>query len=495
LGSLGDAPLDNEHAVIVRAGGIFEVAGTAPQRKILLDGGTLIGRGTVQGPIEVAAPSTIRANDARQMSIEGAITGASDLVLDGPYFNAEDRNDGLAIQGSLAGFEGDLSIVGGRVRIEGDNSGYEGALEVSAQALRVSGSPHALGSGEVTILPDGKLEVPERLTADLHLAGGEIYFLGDLGVLDGPVSVSEDLRLHAPERGEIAGPLHLQDGVQLKVAAEVTDSVAGRIDRVLGSIHVTGEFEAAGSVEIVSFDSTVTLEGTIVSGAADTQIDLIGPQTFMLGGSFLVRGGHSLLILENGVPVEVSVHGDGNTLSGSGVLANDLTLADGAELQPGSSTGTLFSRGDVVLGAGGIYEWEISDALGSAGGPQGWDLLSVGEMLRIGATEVAPFVIRVIGLDETGQAGSIANFDPRRSFQWVIASAEEISLFDASRFEIDTDGFFQHHPSLPASRFSLQREGANLLLAYSVPEPGTFELIGAAFACTILVVRSRMRRI
>ena len=63
-----------------------------------------------------------------------------------------------------------------------------------------------------------------------------------------------------------------------------------------------------------------------------------------------------------------------------------------------------------------------------------------------------------------------------------MASADAIVGFDPAAFDIDATGFRQHNPIGSLGEFSMQQHGGDLMLAYTVPEPGTWALLAAGGA-------------
>ncbi len=130
----------------------------------------------------------------------------------------------------------------------------------------------------------------------------------------------------------------------------------------------------------------------------------------------------------------------GQTLGGTGAINGDVTINSGGTLAPGASIGTLYADGDVILGAGAAYEWEVNNLDGTAG--IDWDLLDInGCSLTVSATSGDPFGIKVISLDSLGDPGAAGGtLEAGDSFE-IVAEAAAIAGFSTEAFAIDTTAF------------------------------------------------------
>jgi hypothetical protein len=318
--------------------------------------------------------------------------------------------------------------------------------------------------------------------------GGEISGTGFGNSLVGNVIVHGASRIQALD---VLGDVLLTDQSQLKTVDHHPVVFAGEV-RVGGEAELaigrTSVRTSAGGVD----EGTVHIAGTVASHAARSVLNITsqGLDDLILDESIRVGKDQSLEIRKDGNPFQLTISGAGKSVSGGGTLVNEVLLADSARVSPGESVGTLFGEGAWSLGAGAVYEWNVRNATGTAGSPSGWDLLRIAGTVDLAATEESPIVIEVAGLDESNQSGTVADFDPRQGYMWTILSSEQILGFDPSRFSIDADMFFQDNPRVGGSRLNVLREGKELVLIYTVPEPSAWMLAGIG---VVLVATRRLR--
>jgi len=129
----------------------------------------------------------------------------------------------------------------------------------------------------------------------------------------------------------------------------------------------------------------------------------------------------------------------------------------------------VISAGNTTWGGGGIYEWEINDATGTAGADLGWDLLTVTGNLDITASSGNKFTVKVTTLRPDNTAGPMANFNPGTDYEWVIAATSGgITGFVTGKFLLDTAGVAN---ALSGRTFNLVEEGNVLVLTLAKPLP------------------------
>lgn len=85
-------------------------------------------------------------------------------------------------------------------------------------------------------------------------------------------------------------------------------------------------------------------------------------------------------------------------------------------------------------------------------------------------------------------AGDVADFDPTQDYHWTFLTAPRgMSGYNPANISIDRSGF----TNPIEGQFSVSRVGNNLVLNYSVPEPGTLAL--AALGSFALLMIGRLR--
>ena len=122
---------------------------------------------------------------------------------------------------------------------------------------------------------------------------------------------------------------------------------------------------------------------------------------------------------------------------------------------------------NLTLGPGGVYDWQINDALGQAGQLIGWDLLNEHEQILFSATVANPFLLKISALGTNNLSGPISHFDPTQPYQWLIASATDVVGFNPDAVRIDLSNFNKVYPWIQLTDFSLSEANGELLLKYS----------------------------
>lgn len=241
---------------------------------------------------------------------------------------------------------------------------------------------------------------------------------------------------------------------------------------------------------------TVTgASNTIINGSINGSGGLVktGTGTLTLNNSNTFAG--DLTINQGTVAVS---NADNSTGAGSTILNNGGRLLGGSNLSgvvvnsggriaPGNSPGTL-NTGFATWNGGGVYEWEIDNATGTAG--TNWDLWNINgnNQFTINATAGNQFVIDI------PDPQTVANFDPLQSYSWEFATfngAIQGAGFDPNAFNVLFGGPFAGNGT-----FAVSQVGNGLFLNFTpnpVPEPATVMLIGAAGAVWFAVRRRKDR--
>ena len=274
-----------------------------------------------------------------------------------------------------------------------------------------------------------------------------------------------------------------------------------------GSIVISGAMNSAGAI---TNDGTGT-GTTLISGVIGTNVTGVtqdsATSTLILAGTNTYTGNTTVAGGELVVDGDISSSGlttveGGGTLSGAGRVGDTIIFAGGTG-SPGNSPGTMTVDGNLIWNGGGNYNWQIHDALGTAGAPLGWDLYDVTGFLDLTALALgSEFNINLWSLSgiSPDASGNALNFNPGQNYTWVIVATDlGVIGFDEDFFNINivstngTDGFSN---GLLGGVFGLQVTGNSLELTFSaVPEPGTWAaaaLLVAAAAVLRLKRRKRM---
>ena len=228
----------------------------------------------------------------------------------------------------------------------------------------------------------------------------------------------------------------------------------------------------------------------------------------------------------------------GNGLAGSWLASNrwSVGVSDeqaGARARLDSYTATVssggalavaqLSTGNMTLGGGDQYKWEIDDFSGNdgnflAGQGTNWDFLNTTGTLNVTATSGDKFILDVLSLLPTSAqanltAGAAGNWDPMKGYSFAIATASggiqiggsglssfgSESAFDAalgSRFLIQTTGFANAADSAALWSISTSGGGTTMLLNYNggataIPEPSSASLLIAGIGGLLALRRRR----
>ena len=483
--ALGQAPLDDDHAITIRSeGSLLMVLGPRlSERKIILDGGVLgLQRprsGSLLGPLHVSAEGgTLRGSSTWSFSINSVVTGQGDLAIEAPFGGGD-----LTFDADLSDFQGDLLLTGGQIVMKQSNPDYNGHIRVANENLIPLGTD-LFGTNQVTILPAGQITVSQSLTANLRLDGGVLRMQLENNLrsptLSGELSIVDDAYLFIVSGFDgrqnlplIQSDLHLEEGSHLTITQDPSSfsDFRGRLFRE--HLHINSDLTVEGTTTLTSFDTTVDLFGTISPASPEAVLNLVGNQTFNVQASVKLSEGNSLSIVQDNEISQVVLDGTDKSLSGNGTLINDVALRNGAAVSPGNSAGELIVDGDVITGDDAIYEWEIGDASGIAG--TDWDLWRIEGELAFEATPSSPWVLKISDLP------GLHSLD---GDSWLIATAEVIQGFDPAALRIDVSGIDSASPLYAVEQFIVFADG-NQLLLLAIPEPGASLLILTALVFSV----------
>jgi autotransporter-associated beta strand protein len=360
----------------VLIGADVDATGASPlgDGTITLAGGTLGADGTYSIARAIALTGGSSVGGSGNLTISGAISGGSTLTKTG---------DGTVT----------LSV-----------SNTHGATAVSAGTL-VASVVGSLGSGTVTV-NGGTLDVD---AADV-LVNGVILNTG--GTID----------IGANDQSMASQVLHMYGGTLSGTGtvsgwAAGSDVDSGTISAVLGGgIGITKD--GAGTLTLSSDSSGYA--GTIYVSAG----------TLAVAGSGDLSGGVGISVTAGavldlaGTVTDIAASGVGTTVQGTGTF-DDLSLGSGGILKPGNSVGTIVGVSS-NWGDGGLYEAEVDDAGGTAGGPGGWDLLDLSGILTVDSTTTAFEIDLLSVLLGTSTAGTATDFSHLGNYSWKIVEAADI---------------------------------------------------------------------
>ena len=269
-----------------------------------------------------------------------------------------------------------------------------------------------------------------------------------------------------------------------------------------GGIVLSGSVNQSGALSNNGTGSgTTTISGVIgtnVTGvtqdSATSRLILSGTNTYT--GNTTVAEGELVVSGSIASSALTSVQ-SGGILSGAGTLGDTIIMSGGTG-NPGASPGTQTIAGDLTWLGGGNYNWQIHDALGTAGQPLGWDLYDVSGILDLSALTLgSKFNINLWSLSGIGPDvnGNAFNFNAGQNYTWTIVATDlGIVGFDPAEFNINVvanNGTVGFSNALLGGVFGLQVTGNDLELTFTaaVPEPGTWA------AAALLVIAAGALRI
>ena len=496
LGAGATLAVDRSDAVTL-AGAISGTGGVAKRGSGVL---TLTGAGSATGGTTVVAGSLVVGNGAAA----GSIAATAPVDVAGGALLAFDRSDAIGFAGrvtgpgtveqrgtgtltlSRSGPYGDaftLRVAAGTADLNRAGNSLVGILGLG-NTVQLAGGTLQLTSnaGPETRLADAAISVQASSTIAVQRLGGSApadHVTTDFAT---PITVANGSTLAFDFRGEIPAGFRGQTtySAPVTLASTATFSVAN---------------SAGGTAEVI-------FGGPVGDGAAGHGLVKAGPQRLTLAaantyaGPTTVAAGTLALGLDgsiaaspqvriaSGAALDVSAKTAGyavpagQTLTGAGSVVGATGFAAGGTVAPGDVVGTLTTTGNVSFGGGGGYNWQVLDALGTAGATTGWDLLTVGGTLAITATPQDPFAINLWSLSAADPVagGAASGFDPTRAATWRIASATTISGFAADAFRVvtqaanGTSGFINQ---LAGGSFGVAASGTDLSLVFTPAPPSS----------------------
>jgi len=404
--------------------------------------------------------------------------GATDAVWDGlseSWSTAQPGQGGVAAAVTTAL---DQLVMAGSNTLTVEGSQLARSLVLQDGAITLQGSESAS-----IFLRSGGLTAAASLTGDSVLASS-------VGLL---LSGHQSWRNDSAFGLEVAGAVTGSGDLTLASDAAGTIVLSGLLDYE-GALINAGSGTGANTISGLLGPSVT---GVVQDSATSTLI-LAGTNTYT--GSTTVAAGELVVTGDISASTLTTVQA-GGTLSGDGRVGSTIILAGGTG-SPGNSPGTMTVDGDLTWMGGGHYNWQIHDALGTAGGLLGWDLYQVTGVLDVSALTVgSEFNINLWSLSavDPDASGHAVKFSATQNYTWTIVATElGVIGFDPGYFNINafatngTDGFAN---DLLGGVFGVRVTGTNLELTFTtaVPEPGTWAA-AALLAALALVHYWRRRR-
>lgn len=393
MGSGGDATLSiagggrAEFATtqIGLGGGVAALRVSGVDSTLINSGSVLIGQGGSRGELLVSAAGGVEAG---QLFV--GYSGANDAVLARFTGAGSSLDAGNLFVGHLG--TGRMELLDGsdaNVTLASIGNGTDGVgmLTVSNSTLSASdglvigsqGSGILAISGGAVSSGDLSLGVQAGAAGRVEMTGGstlasDTMVVGDAGIgimLVGGGSTIETGSLTIAQQAGSTGYLAIGSAdADLPIAPGFVlapSVVFGAGDGTLAFNHTSTDYH---------FDLPILGNGTLLHDAGTTILG--GAST--ASGTALIEGG---TLLVEGTLGDMATTVFGGTLGGSGSIAGDVTVLDGATLAPGSSAGTL-TVGSLALSGGSILDYELGQAGVIGSGVN--DLIEIGGNLTLDGT-------------------------------------------------------------------------------------------------------------
>ena len=468
-----------------REGGPFsglEVVGAGST----VDAGSL----TVRNGQAVADAGTVRAGAATIGSTNEALLlvlngGRVELSSPGLSLNVGDRAGrfgtvDIAGPGSAVAAAGEAVIGGGGIADlfvrDGGAFSAGGTLTVGSGSARASGVGSRLDAagtllvGTANRFGEVRVEDGAALVTDDLILGRDGNSLGQLRVGSGGAAAVGD----ATVGGEGSGWIIVSDGGRFTGGALTVGAVPGGSGTLqVGTAGETARIDAS-SLSLGAGGELRVLENGVFSVAGDS-VAAAGARVRVEGGTLVTDG---TFTLDAGATLTLS----GGTLAGDGAFGGTVVTNFLDTLAPGEGAASL-GFGDLTLGRGAVYDWQVGALPGAGVAGEQWDLLEVAGTLTFAATAASPLVVAV------SEVAGFAGFDPSRSARWAIARFGGTAGFDPAAITFDTSGFGS---PLAGGAFAAELDGGALYASFSaapVPEPGTPALVIVALGLGAAVRR------
>ena len=503
---------------------------------------TLSGNNTYTGKTTIDA-GTLQVGSGGTSGSLGTNTGT---ITDNGLL-AFNRSDNVTLANAISGTGGFAKLGGGTLTLTGAST-YTGTTTVSAGTLVVSAdtmsNAQTLVANGATLVFSGATVNPRSssLTAQ---AGGTIRFINGTQLVDGDLDGLGRYQIGMggakftgttiENRATVdvaSGPAtfnSVTSGGTVNVAAGQTLAWNGG-SNALGTLTVDGTLSTANwtSTGVITIDNggkLVNVGGLVLSSNSR--------MTTNTGGTFSLTNGaldlNGALLVNNGTQTGTLNVNNGGQARGSGFFGN-VTVGAGGEfgnnaaggggnLAAFNAAGPLFSSSaapasahvpapfvgpqpsttpqvvnvaNLTLGPGSTYNFNLQNTQLPAG--QGYDLTNVGNQLTLtgGVTPGDQIILRLIGLDQNGNQGTVSSFDGTRPYRFtLVQTGGGIVGYTAGEFVVNTASFAN---GTQGGTFSVVQQGNNLVLVFlPVPEPGTWAALILGLGVLALSLHRRGR--
>lgn len=382
-----------------------------------------------------AASATIMTFNTGNLAVAGDIVLSNAAAITSTLTNGTNQNQTITLNGLISGGN---AAVGTLFRVSGP------ANDTSTFVLTNAGN---------------------SFTATIDVFEGVLGFTSNAAL--GNAANSVNLFSSATTGNPRLGGLRF-DAAGINLARTVNFQDANSLNTQAFNAEISGNLTGTG---------TIFKEGTgrlTLTGAANTASGAIN----VLAGRLDIN---SSIGASTTNAITVSA---GATLGGTGTVDRGITIQTAGIFSPGNSPGTFTNTravaAAVTFSAGSVFAFEINNATGTVG--VNWGLLDINAG---GAVLPVAMLVRIIGLDGSGNPGAIANFNPLQTYEWTFLTTSlgfSGTPFANVLFGFD-DQFSANNPNTGFFTVVQVNGGTGLALRYApIPEPVSLVLGGLGMA-------------
>lgn len=271
------------------------------------------------------------------------------------------RSDSWAYAGAIVGTGSVRQAGSGTTILTGTNL-YTGGTTVAAGTLQL-GNGGATGSLVGDVANDGIFTFNRN---NAYVFAGQISGTGEVRQIGSGTTILTADHSYTGGTRISAGTLQVGNG--------------GAAGSILGDVANNGTL-AFNRSNALGFDGLISGTGALRKLGAGT-LTLTADSSY--GGATTVEAGTLLINGNQSAATGLTTVNNGATLGGSGTIGGDVFVANGGNLNPGNSPGTLTIAGNLALSGGSILNYEFGEA-NVVGGPLN-DLIEVGGDLVLDGT-------------------------------------------------------------------------------------------------------------